>query len=539
MNSAMTTPIPETTDVLIVGAGMAGSHLALELAQAGRRVTILEAGPRKPRMDWMSVFTNNPVKGPQAPYPSNDWAPFPQDNGYGSFYDQAGPMEFVGAYLRIYGGSTWHWTGFADRLRPADFRMKSTYGVALDWPVSYDDLRPHYLKAEKIWGVAGSMEQTWGAPRDEPYPMPPIPASYMDSRVDIALREMGLHSGVFSHARNSVPFDGRPPCCGNNTCVPICPIGAKLDGSVIADKAEAAGAEIITEAVVTMIHIGDDGQVSGMEVTRPDGSKSTITANTYALCCHAIENPRLLLMSGQENAPNGVANGSDAVGRYLITQANQDTKGVTRDPVFPYRGPQQTSGLLELRDGDFRSSHAAIGTSFMNSGHSGNSDGTNVAKQLIDQGYKGQALAEELNRIVSRHLRLNSSGEILPDPDNRLTLSDERDSAGLPKSRIHYSIDDYTRAGMAISQKMNTEVLERLGSTGITSNEVYLSNAIIGGTARMGEDPKTSVVNAHQQSHQHSNLYIMGSSAHVTMPINAPTLTIAALAMRTAEHILG
>lgn len=535
----MTSPVPDQTDVLIVGAGMAGSHLALELARAGRQVTVLEAGPRKPRQDWMSVFTNNPVKGPQAPYPSNPWAPHPEDNGYGTFYDQAGPVEFVGAYLRIYGGSTWHWTGFADRLRPADFRMKSEYGVAEDWPVSYEDLQPYYARAEKIWGVAGSMDHTWGAPREEPYPMPPIPASYMDSRVDIALREMGLHSGIFSHARNSVQFDGRPPCCGNNTCVPICPIGAKLDGSVIADKAEAAGAQIITEAVVVKIHIDAQGRVSGMDVRRPDGTQSTITAKTYALCCHAIENPRLLLMSAQENAPKGVANGSDAVGRYLITQANQDTKGVTKDPCFPYRGPQQTSGLVELRDGAFRSSHAAIGTSFMNSGHSGNSDGTDVAKDLIAKGYMGQALARELNRIVSRHLRLNSSGEILPDPDNRLTLSDDTDSAGLPKSRIHYNLDDYTLAGMAISQKMNAEILTRLGSTGITSNEVYLSNAIIGGTTRMGTDPNISVVNAHQQTHQHPNLYVMGSSAHVTMPVNAPTLTIAALAMRTAEHILG
>ena len=129
-------------------------------------------------------------------------------------------------------------------------------------------------------------------------------------------------------------------------------------------------------------------------------------------------------------------------------------------------------------------------------------------------------------------MRLNSSGEILPDPENRLTLSDEVDSAGLPKARIAYNIDAYTHAGMEISRKINTEVLQRLGSSEITSNEVYLSNAIIGGTARMGDDPNTSVVTAHQQAHQHPNLYILGSSAHVTMPVNAPTLTIAALAMR-------
>lgn len=518
---------------------MAGSHFALEMARAGRQVTMLEAGPRRSRGDWMEHFVRNPVKGPQAPYPSADYAPHPQDNGYETFYDQAGPTEFVGAYLRIFGGSTWHWTGFADRLRPADFAMKSTYGVAQDWPVSYADLEPFYEEIEPIWGVAGDPAHVWGAPRRRPYPLPPIPATYLDGQVAGALADMGLHAAIFSHARNSVPFDNRPACCGNNTCVPICPVGAKLDGSIIAEKAEAAGAQVITQALVTFIEIGADGAVTRVQVRRPDGARHWISANLFVLAAHAIENPRLLLNSAQTGAPNGVANGSDAVGRYLITQANQDTKGVTRDPVFPYRGPQQTSGLVEMRDGAFRTDYAAIGTSFMNSGHSGNSDGTNVAKALIAKGLRGQALAAELNRIVSRHLRLNSSGEILPDPENRLTLSAKSDSAGVPKARVSVTLDDYTMEGMRRSRSVNSEVLQRLGATEVASNEVYLSNAIIGGTARMGTDPNSSVVDPFLRSHQHRNLFILGSSAHVTMPVNAPTLTIAALALRAARHAMN
>jgi choline dehydrogenase-like flavoprotein len=533
------TALPDKTDILVIGSGMAGAHLALELAGAGRRVTMLEAGPRKKRSEWFDNFTRNPVKGPQSPYPSVPYAPHPEDRAYDDFYVQAGAEKFVGAYLRIFGGSSWHWTGFADRLRPADFRMQSLYGVAKDWPVSYDQLEPFYEIAEAIWGVAGHPDHVWGAPRRTPYQMPPIPATYLDNQVERALNAMGLHAAVFSHARNSVQFDNRPPCCGNNTCVPICPIGAKLDGSVIAEKAEAAGTEVIIETLVDFLELGADGRVARAHVRRPDGSRHQIEAETFALCGHAIENPRLLLNSAQPAAPNGVANGSDAVGRYLITQANQDTSGVTAEPVYPYRGPQQTSGLVELRDGPFRGAHAAVGTSFMNSGHSGNSDGVDVAKKLIAQGLKGTELSQELNRIVSRHLRLNSSAEILPTRENRLTLADTRDTAGVPKPKVSVTMDDYTLAGLERSETINREVLTRLGSSEIRSNAPYLSNAIIGGTARMGTDPRTSVVDPYQRTHQHPNLFVLGSSAHVTMPVNAPTLTIAAMAVRTARHIMA
>lgn len=524
--------------IVIVGSGIAGAHLARTLAERGHDVLVLEAGPRRSRAENLTTFYQNPVKGPQAPYPSMAYAPHPEDGGYDDFYVQAGPDPFIGAYLRLYGGTTWHWTGFADRLRPADFRMKSAYGIGEDWPIDYDLLLPFYEEAEQRWGVAGDDNHVWGAPRgDVPYQMPPIPRSYMDMCVTEALEAMGLHSAPFSHARNSVIYDNRPVCCGNNTCVPICPIGAKYDATVDADKAEAAGARIVTDALVTFVEIGTDGQVSRLKVRRPDGETFWVEGEIFALCCHAIENPRLLLNSAQESAPAGVANGSDAVGRYLLTQANQDFWGLLPEPVWPYRGPQQTAGLVEMRDGEFRSERAAIGTSFMNSGWSGNSDATNLAHDLIDQGLVGQALAQAINDRVSRHLRLNSSAEVLPDANNRVELADETDTAGIPKPRVTFRMDDYTRAGLAEGAEVNRRVFAALGVEQMQSNDPYLSNAIIGGTTRMGTDPRTSVVDTDLVAHQHRNLYILGTSAHITAPVNAPSLTVAALAIRAAGHI--
>jgi choline dehydrogenase-like flavoprotein len=318
--------------------------------------------------------------------------------------------------------------------------------------------------------------------------------------------------------------------------VPICPIGAKYDASVHAEKAEKAGVKVITDALVTFVELKDN-KVSRLKVRRPDGETFWVEGSVFALCCHAIENPRLLLNSAQEGAADGVANSSGNVGRYLLTQANQDCWGLTPDPVFPYRGPQQTGGLIEMRDGPFRSQQAAIGTSFMNSGWSGNSDATELARTLISQGVFGHELARRINDTVSRHLRLNSSAEVLLDRENRIELADIMDTAGVPKPKITFRLDDYTKAGLKAGLDINEQIFAAMGASDVKSNEPYLSNAIIGGTTRMGNDRKTSVVDRDLVSHDHRNLYILGSSAHVTTPVNAPSLTIAALAIRAADHM--
>jgi choline dehydrogenase-like flavoprotein len=523
--------------VVVVGSGMAGAHLAYTLARRGVDVLMLEAGPRRSRAESLQAFYENPVKGPQAPYPSAASAPHPEDTTYDQFYEQGGPDKFIGAYLRIFGGTSWHWTGFADRLRPADLRMRSAYGVGNDWPIDYALLEPYYEEVEARWGVAGDPAHVWGAPRRTPYPMPPIPMTYLDGQVAKALQTLGLHAAPFSHARNSVIYDKRPVCCGNNTCVPICPIGAKYDASVHAQKAQDAGARVMTDALVTFLEVGRDGKVSRLQIRRPDGAMQWVTGRVFALGCHAIENPRLLLNSKQETAPNGVANSSDAVGRYLLTQANQDITGLTREPVYPYRGPQQTAGLVEMRDGGFRSQRAAVGTSFMNNGWSGNSDASNVARALIGKGLTGASLTAGIRKEVAHHLRLNSSAETLPDASNRVELSDTRDSAGVRKPKVTFRMDEYTREGLKAAMEVNRQIFAAMGARDVQVNEPYLSNAIIAGTTRMGTDPRSSVVDPELRSHDHANLFILGTSAHVTAPVNAPSLTVAALAIRAAAVI--
>lgn len=528
-----------TADVVIVGSGIAGGHTAFKLAGAGVKTLVLEAGPHLSRNDAVSNFVANPEKGPNAPYPPVPYAPHPVDGKDNEFYVQAGPDQFVGSYTRILGGTTWHWTGFADRLRPADFQMRTRYGVAEDWPIRYEDLVSHYQEAENMWGVAGDPDYDWGSPRVEPYPQPPIPSSYMDQQVDVGLRKVGLHMAQFSHARNSVPFDGRPACCGNNTCVPICPIQAKYDGSVHTLKAQALGARIETKALATRIEVDADKKITGIRFRRPDGSEGLATAKIFVVACHAIETPRLLLNSKSEQTPDGVANASGNVGRYLLSQFNQDIWGLTKTPVYPYRGPQQTSGIIEFRDGDFRSKRAAVGTSFMNDGWSGNEDAVKLAGELAKKGLRGHEIISQMREQMARHLRLNCSAETLGDRNNRIDLDDKLvDSAGIPRPRVYFKVDDYTKAGLAYAVEKSKGVFAALEAEGVKTDTPYLSSAIICGTTRMGTDPKTSVVDIHLRSHDHNNLFVLGTGAHITAPVNAPTLTVAANALRAAEQIL-
>ena len=210
---------------------------------------MLEAGTTINRSNAVRRFQASTGKGANAPYKPSPHAPQPSDDDANSWYVNVGPDAFNGAYVRATGGTTWHWTGFADRLRPTDFTMKTTYGVGFDWPIGYDELVPWYREAETEWGVSGYPEdaELWGTPRTEPFPLDGIPATYMDLQVKAAAAKLGLTVGRFTHARNSIEHDGRPACCGNNTCQPICPIQAKYDATVHVAKAVKAGAQLVED----------------------------------------------------------------------------------------------------------------------------------------------------------------------------------------------------------------------------------------------------------------------------------------------------
>lgn len=528
-------------DVLIVGAGVAGSLIAYALASGGAKVVVLESGPSVDRAQAVQAFRDAVAKVPESAYPDVPYAPRPSSLDANGYYVQDGPEPFTATYERRVGGTTWHWLGTALRLLPKDFTMRSAYGVGVDWPLSYDQLAPWYDRAERALGVAGDARaDLGGAPRSGPYPMGPIAQSYLDKRVAAAVAPLGFRVAPTPQARNSqAGYDGRPACCGNASCIPVCPIGAKYDGAVHAAKAKAAGAQIVEQAIAYAVDVAPGGAVSGIAFKRPDGTSQRATAKLYVIAAHAIETPKLLLISRSAALPQGVANRSGQVGRNLADHPTMLSWALAKEPLYPYRGPLSTSGIEHLRDGPFRAFRSAFRVEIGNDGWSWPFGfPTASASVLIEQGSTGVALQKKLDAQMQREIRLASLNEQLPDPENRITPSwGEVDGLGIPRPRIAYRIDPYAAAGLAEARNVHQRIFDALGTTFVEHGQGYQSAGHIIGTVRMGVDPATSVADPDGRTHDHPNLYLAGSGLFPTTGTANPTLTIAALALRTAEVI--
>src|SRR5690606_5634290 len=289
----------------------------------------------------------------------------------------------------------------------------------------------------------------------------------------------------------------------------------------------------------TFVETGEDGNVTAIRFTRRDGSTGRATARIFVIAAHAIETPRLLLASATDSMPNGVSNSSDMVGRNLMDHPTQLSWAWSTDPVWPYRGPLSTSGIENISVGEFRSERGAFRIEIGNDGHSWPTGApVTSAAELVKQGLSGAELKKALRDTTSRHIRMASLVEQLPDPENRITLHEsERDRYGVPLPKISYRVDDYTAEGLKEAQQTHEDIFGKLGATNVNHLPSFAGAGHIIGTARMGSDPKASVVDPELRSHDHRNLSIVGSANFPTSATANPTLTIAALALRAARTI--
>jgi choline dehydrogenase-like flavoprotein len=528
-----------SADVVIVGSGVAGALVAARLAKAGVGVLILEAGPRVERRQAFEQFERAVDKIPECPYPNPAWAPHPLSDQLDGYFVQAGPDKFLSTYLRQVGGTTWHWLGTAIRFVPDDFRLRSKFGVGLDWPISYDDLEPWYCQAERELGVAGDSAADPAAPRSEPYPLPPIPISYSDQRVDAAIRHLGYRIAPTPQARNSIAYGGRPPCCGSASCIPICPIQAKYDATVHLAQAAQSGAQLLDSAVAHAVDAGPDRRITAVRFKRPDGSEERASAKVFVIAANAVETPKLLLQSRTESLRDGVANSSGQVGRNLMDHPTQLSWALTAEKVWPYRGPISTGGIESGRAGDWRGERPSFRIQTGNDGWSWPTEAPyTTVEALLKRGLRGAELDRALADHSAREMALASLTEQLPSPENRIVPDfDKRDALGLPRPRIHYRLDDYTRRGMEHARVLHQQIFERMNCTEINHSPENQQAGHLMGTCRMGADPKLSVVNSELRAHDHPNLFLVGSGAFPTGAASNPTLTIAALALRMADTI--
>jgi choline dehydrogenase-like flavoprotein len=513
-------PRIEKTQVAVVGAGVAGCLVAYRLAEAGRDVVVLEAGPRVDRAAAVQAFRRDPYRGISSPYPEHPLAPRPLLEDLEHHYLQSGPELFMGLYERRVGGSTWHWLGTAMRFLEEDFRMRSQHGVADDWPISLEQLAPYYAAAEQELGVAGPA----------PAPLPPHPLSKVDQAVAEACQVLGLSTEALPQARNSRPHRGRPACCGSANCVPICPVGAKYDASLHAELAERAGARVWSGTPVTGLRGDSAGRIQELLYRAGDGQTYTLEAETFVLACHGIETPRLLLASG-------LANSGGAVGRYLMGGTAAISWGLAVEPVDPRNGPQASMGLFGQRGGPHRAERSGFLTSVASDGWPhGNPEA--LLPELLAQGLRGAELRRRMTEHLARQVCLVSTCEELPDRANAISCDTGRpDLLGVGRPRIAYRIGDYTRRGLPIAQELHGGILKEMGAKEVGHQHPAADSAYILGTTRMGADQASSVVDADLRCHDHENLYLVGGSVFPTAGSAPPTLTIAALALRLADHL--
>ncbi len=520
------------SEFVIIGAGVAGALVARRLAESGRKVLILDAGGRISRPEAFKRYRQAWNRNLASPYRQWSWLSIPDEEKPERYYGPYAGHAFNPLFVKAVGGSTWHWTAITPRFLPADFKLKSRYGVGVDWPIDYEDLEPYYVQAEQALGVAGDDRDPHNPPRSAPYPLPPIPLAYSDQKIAEKLKDMGLKVSPFPAARNSRQYHGRPACRGNGTCTPLCPIGASYSADTDIEMAVRAGARLIERAVVHRLEHESGGRIIAAHYLHPDGSTHVARGRHFILACHAIETPRLLLLSRDERMPNGLANSSGMVGRNLMDHTIFLSTFRMPEPIYAGRGPQSIAAIHVGRDGAFRKDFAAakffIGNDI--NVHS------RVAR-ILDDPSKWAEVLHHLREDITHLGFIGAEIEQLPDPNNRIELDQtRRDPLGLPLPTAHFHSGPYTEKGLRHWQAYTEKMIRHMQAR-LEEMKTALSSHHPCGTTRMGDDPRHAVVDRHCQSHDHPNLHIVGTSVFPTMGTANPTLTLAALSLRLADRL--
>jgi choline dehydrogenase-like flavoprotein len=499
-------------DAVIIGAGPCGSLVAKELAAHGLSVVVLEAGKR---FDPARDLPND--EGNAAKIMWNELRVF-------AGRDAVAPKMGVGV-----GGGTLPWLGVMPRFQRADFRTRSTEGVGADWPITYDDLRPHYASVERDFGVAGEC----GPFAPEPYtlPMPPHRMNWHAQLLARGARALGAHPFAPPVAINSTDYDGRPACIYCGWCASGCPTGAKataLDTYVA--KAEKLGVRVVSEAFVHRINYdARQGRVTGVCYLDAAGREHELPARLVVLAAHAVETPRLLLLSANATFPDGLANSSGLVGKGFMSHPTWQVFGTFAEPVNAYKGMQMGHVMVQdylAPDARRGCARGFILVSYMM---------TPVTYANLSGSFFGAELKDFLY-AYAHTAAWWAHAEGLPSDDNAVSLDPAvKDARGLPVARVSYTWTDNDEALVAAARDKAVEMMHASGAKKVRVGLRYGAHAM--GGCRMGDDPRTSVVNSFGQAHDVRNLFVCDTSVFVTSSGVNPTLTAMALASRSAEHI--
>ena len=498
-----------SVDACIIGSGAAGAVLAKELAEAGMSVVVLEAGR------WLHTqqdFVNDEL----SMLGTLDW----DDT---RITDGNDPLKMGRVNTgRAVGGTTVHYTAAALRLDRSDFEVATRDGVGVDWPIGYDDLSPYYAEVERALPVSGPRSSAWTS--GAPYPHGELPWSAKDHVLAVGFDKVGYRVEMTPHAIATGPVEGRSACMYYGFCMDGCKSDAK--GSVNVNylpKAVIAGAEIRAECFATRIET-DGARATGVTYLH-DGTEHFQAAERVVVCGYAIETPRLLLNSGN------LANSSDQVGRNLMVHSGPVVYGHFGRPLDSFVTPPVGVFTRDPYPSDPEARGFARGWSYNTYAQFPINFAQSMAQ--ADPDLWGHDLMEVLDEYAHWGL-LAGLGEVLPDPDNRVTLADEADDHGVPVARVTFSYGENDKGLISAMTDDGVNIMEAAGA-----DRVIVSQGThhVLGTCRMGDDPATSVVDADCRSHDIRNLWICDGSVLPTVGAVNPSLTIQAIAARTARRL--
>ncbi|AEA64449.1 Glucose-methanol-choline (GMC) oxidoreductase:NAD binding site [Burkholderia gladioli] len=504
----------EPVDFVIVGTGAGGGTLAAKLAEYGYSVVALDAGAWwRPLEDFASDETH------QHKLYWNDER----------ICDGADPLT-LGANNsgRAVGGSTVHFAMVSLRFRPEWFRSRSLLGYGVDWPLDWREMWRYYREVELALRISGPVSYPWG-PRRPRYPYRQHELNAAALVLARGAEALGIDWTPTPLATLSAPRGKAHPCVYRGFCVSGCSTNAKQSALVTwIPRAVAAGAEIRDLAMAQRIETDGGDRATGVQYVR-EGRTRFQRARNVVVAGYAIETPRLLMLSATGRHRDGLANGSGLLGRYLMAQLNQAAWGTLDDEVRAYKGPPSLA-LTEHWN------YADAGKDFFG-GYCWMSQGplpVEWARKLAARGLWGEALKREMARY-NRVAGLKMVGETLPLAERRVSLADERDAFGLPVARVTYHYDDNDRRMIQHALARMSASLAAAGASDIwheTDDTCHLA-----GTARMGADPADSVVDADCRSWEIPNLWICDGSVFPTVGGVNPSLTIQAIACRTADRV--
>jgi choline dehydrogenase-like flavoprotein len=521
-------------DVLVIGAGPSGAVVTHTAAAAGLSVVCLEQG------DWV-----NPSDFP-ANFPEwelliqHNWAHDPNVRGLPSDYpvdvtdSDMWPVMFNGV-----GGSSIYYGAEWPRLLPSDFRVKTLDGVADDWPISYHDLKPYHDEVDEFIGVSGVGGDT-AYPDGLDYPLPPHPLGKPGMKAAAAANALGWHWWPGTNAIPSQKNKTLEQCARWGVCEWGCPQGAKASFDLIyMPQAQQAGAEVVTGARVSKVVTDENGLATGAEYIDRDGTVRFQPARSVVLCANGIGTPRLLLLSADDRHPEGLANSSGLVGKNLMLHPNCTALGYYEEDLESWRGPAgQLIHSMQFYETDM-SRGFVRGAKLHALPTPGPLNAIEAHRELDFDELWGPAI-HDVARAARNGILWAANTEDLPEEHNRVTLSPSLvDSDGLPAPKVEYRVSENTRKLLKFTVEQMVKAHEAAGAKRVITQELWVDQpGHLLGTARMGDDPRTSVVDSYGKCHDVDNLYIADGSIFVTSGSANPTCTITALALRVGKKVV-